>query len=247
MRRIRTAVLCATLLSPALALAAIGKITVLEGKGTRTPESGPAVALKVGSDVELKDTLQIDGGNAKLQLNDESVILIAKGSTLVIDEASFEGQERKGFAAKLKLGKIWAKVTKSLGSAKFEVTTERAVAGVRGTVFRIDTDTLVNAAASRGKAKPKPKQRTVVSVSEGLVDVTAKIKRAAPAQPPKPKGPRQEIPPPFKEITADEWEERFVQLKANMRVTVGEDLWEEASYSPEQDNDAFASFIQTQQ
>jgi hypothetical protein len=36
-------------------------------------------------------------------------------------------------------GKIWLKVKKQLGSAKYEVKTERAVHGVRGTVFTIET------------------------------------------------------------------------------------------------------------
>ena len=143
-------ILAATLmLFPAVSSAAIGKVVLLEGKGTRAPDSGAAVELKVGSEIELHDTLKVTGGNLKFELNDGSQIALADKSELYIDDAQFEGQACTTFLGTLKAGSLWTHVKKLLGAAKYEVKTERAVAGVRGTIFRIDADTLVKAAKGR--------------------------------------------------------------------------------------------------
>ena len=104
-----------------VAFAAIGKIVTLEGKATRTPQGGAAVELKVGSEVELKDTLKVSGGNLKLELNDGSQIALSDKGELFIDDAQFEGQECKGFMGTLKSGSLWTKVKKLLGGSKYDI------------------------------------------------------------------------------------------------------------------------------
>src|SRR5690606_37300861 len=122
--------------------------------------------------------------NLKITHNDGSVLLVGGGSTLYIDEARFEGQERRGFGVFLEVGKLWAKVKKAIAGsdAKFEVTTERAVAGVRGTIFRVDalkatlqvSSTPERSKTSRRKTKKSAAKRQVstrVRVDEGKVAV----------------------------------------------------------------------------
>lgn len=243
----RAAVVAAALvllLAPA-SFASVGKVAALEGSATRTSKEGARAALAVGSAIELEDTLEVTKGNLKLQLNDQSVLIVGEGSRLRIDEASFAGQERQGFSAKLLFGKIWAKVSKAVGGAKFEVKTERAVAGVRGTIFRVDADRVVSAAMRKKTKKPV----TVVSVQEGRVAVTARVKKSAAARnaPPPKKGERKQIAPPFHQISKDEWEEKFVELQANQKVIVGEDLWEQAALDASDQQDAFADFVRKNQ
>ncbi|MEW5742166.1 MAG: FecR family protein [Myxococcota bacterium] len=223
------------------AFAAVGKIAVLEGAGTRTPKDGAAVALAVGTEVELGDTLDVTKGNLKFELNDGSVIALAEKSKLEITEAEFEGQERKGFSAFLKAGSLWTKVKKALGGGKFEVTTERAVAGVRGTIFRIDADTLVKAAKGKGQGR----KASVVRVVEGVVAVkpTKAIAKTIKSATPPQKGARVEVPGP-KEITADEWEARFVELQQNQQIAVGVDLWEQAEIDAKAKADAFSKWLE---
>ena len=219
--------------------AEVGRVSKLEGSATRTPRDGKPVALAEGAAVELGDTLVVKpGGALKFELTDGSVIALAERSTLTITEAEFEGQERKGFSGMLKGGSLWTKVKKALGGGKFEVTTERAVAGVRGTIFRIDADTLVKAAGGRGR------QASVVRVVEGVVAVrpTRLIARTLKAAVP-PKGPRVEVPGP-REISADEWEARFVELQQNTQLAVGVDLWEQAEYDAAAKRDAFARWLE---
>ncbi len=228
------------LLAPSLAFASVGSVATLEGSANRTPKDGKPAALAVGAEIDVGDVLEVGKGNLKLKLNDESVIMLGDSSRLTIDEASFAGQERRGFAATLGLGKLWTKVSKAVGGAKFEVKTDKAVAGVRGTIFRIDSKTLLAAAGARKQAV------TVVAVTEGLVGVTAKIKAAVPKAAPVKKGERKQVAGPS-EISAEQWEEKFVQLQANMKVTIGEDLWQEARVEPADTADAFAAFVKKNQ
>jgi hypothetical protein len=221
------------------ALAEVGHVSKLAGEATRTPKGGTPSALKEGSAVELGDTLEVrPGGALKFELSDGSVIALAERSTLVVTEAEFEGQERKGFSGLLKAGSLWTKVKKALGGGKFEVTTERAVAGVRGTIFRIDADTLVKAARGKGR------RASIVRVVEGVVAVRPTPEIARTLSPtPGPKGPRTEVPGP-KEIGADEWETRFVELQKNTQIAVGVDLWEQAEYEAAAKHDAFAKWLE---
>jgi hypothetical protein len=229
------------LLTASLALADVGKITKLDGAATRTPKGGEAEALKDGSAIELGDTISVSGGNLKFELTDGSVIALDKGSVFVVNEAEFKGQERSAFSGFLKAGSLWTKVKKAVGGGKFEVTTERAVAGVRGTIFRIDADTLVKAAKGGGGGGVKA---SIVRVVEGVVAVhpdkliARTIKKALP-----PKGARSEVAGPS-EVSADEWEARFVDLQKNTQIAVGVDLWEQAQYDEAAKHDAFAKWLE---
>jgi hypothetical protein len=237
---VSTQLTLALLLLPALALASVGKVSVLEGRAERRPATGAAQALKVGSDLELGDTLEVGPrSNLKLTLSDKSVIMLGENSQLRIDEATFEGQERKGFSATLGFGKIWSRVEKMLAGpdAKFEVRTERAVAGVRGTIFRVDAVKVVGATTQIAR-----RAHTVVRVVEGRVAVEAQVKRALKGATPTKKGPRVQVPGPT-EVSAEQWERRFVELQANQQVSVGEELWKEAAVDPASRRDAFARFV----
>jgi hypothetical protein len=123
------------------ALAEVGKVVQLEGEATRTAPGGTAEVLQAGSAIEVGDELSVQpGGNLALLLTDESTLVLAGGSRLKIDEATFSGLDRQAFSARLLLGTVWAKVKKAVAgsSAKFDITTERAVAGVRGTTFQVE-------------------------------------------------------------------------------------------------------------
>ncbi len=244
----------ALLLLPSLAFASVGEVSVLEGEASRTPEGGKAEALKQGSAIELGDTLRVKaGGNMKLTLSDKSVLMLGPSSELVISKAKFNGQERETIGAYLNVGKLWAKVSKALSGsdAKFEVETDRAVAGVRGTIFRVDATKMLDAA----KPKQPAKSYTVVRVADGKVAVKApKVSATAAKKPPPelvsqvglaqaaPKAERRQVAGP-QQITKEAWEARFTELQRNRLVMVGDELWHEGDYQPEDEQDAFAEFV----
>ncbi len=232
---------------------AVGQVTVIEGSGraVRKPNEGKgaAVPLKTGATVHVGDHLETAAGvRLKITLNDKSVLMLDEKSRLQLDAADFAAQtgEREGFFTTLGVGKMWSKVAKAVAGsdAKFEVRTERAVAGVRGTEFWVDAIPTVKGG--------KPSQRTRVQVSEGVVAVasTAAVKKLAPENG-APAGPNARVPPGGKprvqvagpqEISKDQWEKRFLELQRGMVVTVDEELWSEQSDAPDPDH-AFARFV----
>jgi hypothetical protein len=234
----KTLVTAVLMLMPGLAMAAVGRVVTVEGTAWRTPEGAERKPLETGAEVEQKDTLEVEPkSGVKLELNDGSVLMLSAGSQLVITEAEFSGQERKSFSGYLKLGKVWAEVKKAMSGseAKFEVKTDRAVAGVRGTVLRVDVASPVIV----GALSPS----TVVQVYTGLVQVVARV--------PKPKdsadagtkpGERVEVPGP-QEVTLEEWEEVVRQLQENRQIEVGEKVGPVTKFDPKKVNDAFATFV----
>lgn len=252
--RLPSAALLLLLSSPAFA--SVGEVSVLEGHATRAPGKDAApVDLKVGSPIEQGDVLKVDaGGNLKLTLTDKSVLMVAGGSELTIDEARFKGLERESFSIKLALGKVWAHVSKTLAGSdqNFEVKTDRAVAGVRGTIFRVDATKLFDQAQAKPR-KAAGRSYTVVRVQDGKVAVNAKVARehqdkadpqllAQMGIKPGGPGPRHRVEGP-KQISKEAWEAKFTELQKQQFVAVGEDLWHEGGWDPKTDQDAFARFV----
>jgi len=229
-------VLLAALLSAPSALAAVGSVTVIEGPAFRTPKGGTEQPLEQGAAIELEDTLRTGpAGTMKVTLTDQSVVVLGPDSELLVERGEFEGQERSKVGLKLLVGGLWAKVKKVIAGtdSTFEVSAARAVAGVRGTIFRIDATPLI-----AGTRPPKIRE-TLVRVTEGRVAVNAQVKKAA-AKPP-PTGPRVEVPGPT-EVTAEEWERRFVELQAGRQVRITDTQFQTGKAS--QQKDAIDRFLQ---
>ena len=223
----RVALLLALLGGPALG--AVGTATVVEGPAFRTPRGGAEGPLAPGTAVELEDTLRTGpGGGVKLTLGDQSILVLGPDSELVLEKAEFAAQERSHVSLKLLVGSVWAQVKKVLAGsdATFEVSAARAVAGVRGTIFRVDATPLI-----AGTRPPKIRE-TVVRVAEGKVGVNAQVKRTT--KPPPPTGPRKEVPGPS-EVTAEEWEKRFVELQAGRQVRITDTQFQSGKASTKKD------------
>lgn len=223
------------LLSASSALAGVGSVTVVEGGAYRTPKGGAEQPLEQGAEIDLEDTLRTGpAGNVKLTLTDQSVVVLGPDSELLVERGEFEAQERSKVSLKLLVGGVWAKVKKAIAGSDstFEVSAARAVAGVRGTIFRVDATPLIV-----GTRPPKIRE-TVVRVSEGRVAVNAQVKKAAKKPPP---GPRHEVPGPT-EVTAEEWEKRFVELQAGRQVRITDSQFQTGKAT--QQKDAIDRFLQ---
>jgi hypothetical protein len=162
--------------------AEVGTVSAIEGESVRVTPSGQSLALRVGSQLGLGDMLEVKSGNLKITLTDASEIALAAGSLLRIDEAQFKELEHRRFSGWLFVGSLWSRVTKALSGsgAKFEVVTDRMVAGVRGTTFRVDIvanegnekETLVHAiegrvgVAERAGSNSEPKVRAKLKSTE---------------------------------------------------------------------------------
>jgi hypothetical protein len=160
---------------------------------------------------------------------------------LLIDSALFPNANERNFSAQMLKGQAYALVSKNDGeNSAFELKTGNAVAGVRGTAFRIDS---------------KQDKSTVVRVYSGAVAVsnapiyakpgksgaqTGKSVTQTPSPAPgpqgvKPGGPgRKEVAGPS-EVTKKEWEEFVAKALQEVRVAANGDISEPVAFDPEKD------------
>lgn len=175
-----------------------GDVSVFVGGATegarlkRNQEVAPGSTVKTG-----------DGARAELTFPDGSVVRVGPGSALKVEAAAFNGKSKEvQVEATLVAGQAWAKVAKLAGDdPKFQVKTNNAVAGVRGTVFRVNVD--------RDEA-------TVVKVYNGAVAVAAPIIAASTATDTgsavNPE--RKPIAAPFQEVSKKEFEHLLGKMMA---------------------------------
>jgi hypothetical protein len=125
---------------------------------------------------------------AELKLPDASALRLGPRARLALAAAHFErGPARRQLSVRLFFGKVWAKVTSAAGGEqRFQIETENAVAGVRGTTFRVDA---------------QEDRSVLVRVYSG----TVAVRRNAPSYARPEDGGRREVPGP-EEVTRDAWE-----------------------------------------
>ena len=183
--------LAAASLAGLLAAAASPKtaqVSALDGRAQRWRSSGARSELRLGMAVGQGDTIETEEkARLEIRFSDNSVLRLGGKAKLELAKAHFAGgAARRRLSARLFFGKLWAKVTSVLqGEQKFEVETENAVAGVRGTTFRVD--------ANEDKS-------VLVRVYDGSVAVGKGA-----AQPTTAGGERREVPGP-QEVTREQWE-----------------------------------------
>jgi hypothetical protein len=129
-----------------VAPAPAGTVTFLAGEASRfhprEPQKGVGEqGLAVGSVVYEHDRLETRRRTRlEVRLRDGSALRLGPRSSVLLDEARFgQAPDDRKVSARLLVGNVWASVAKAVGGdARFEVTTANAVAGVRGTTFRVD-------------------------------------------------------------------------------------------------------------
>lgn len=202
-----------------------GSAEILEpGKEPWTPlklqdvlEEGDQVRTKEGAQMELVLT---DNSRLRFAGNSEfRVIRMEAGSPSTIRDVNVHVQ----------LGKAWANVTKTLGTkGNFAISCDQAVAGVRGTVYRMNIET---------------DRSALVRVYDGTVQVTGGGKDK---ETPKPGGPPtrvsgpKPIPGPHK-VTMEEW---TVIIKTMQQVKIGANgvPGKPRDFTEEEDRDAWVEW-----
>ena len=151
------------------------KVTYLNGTATVTSEGQWQVrSLEVGSALHQGDQVRT-GAHTRLEilLPDGSFLRFAENTDFTVQTIDCSKKEkRRTVRFKLALGKTWASVKKLFFGLrpKTEVTTNNAVCGVRGTVFRMnvndDQSALVRTYegevnVSKGEGRETEKQRLI--------------------------------------------------------------------------------------
>lgn len=191
----------ASILAPRLeAQPRTAQVSALEGKAHRA-RGAQRQPLAVGSGLSQGDVVETQkDSRIELRLSDASLLRLGPGAKLQLAEAHFGGPSRRRLSARLFFGKLWAKVTSVVqGDQKFQVETENAVAGVRGTDFLVDA---------------RDDKSVLVRVYDGQVAV-AKPSLASG----KPGEQRHEVEGP-QEVSREQWEKLVGQ---QMQIVVAAD------------------------
>jgi hypothetical protein len=134
-------VLGLTLLS-AVAMAAPGRVVVVQGTAAVTHTTGGMQDLYVGDLIEEGDVIEAgEDSYIRLMMNDGSVLDLGANTRLVIRQYSGNRPGRK-VSLKLWVGRLWARVMAVAGDEdKYVMSGANAVVGIRGTEIILDART----------------------------------------------------------------------------------------------------------
>lgn len=206
--------------APRAADAAAATVTFLDGEATRAA-GGKVEKLAQGSALHEGDEVATQKrSRLELTLADGSVVRLGPLARAKLETAAFgKSVEERKVSARLLVGNVWANVAKTVGGeSRFEVKTENAVAGVRGTTFRVD------AAHDRS---------VVVRVYSGTVAVNGGGLPRPEHRPGKPE-PRHQVPGP-EEVTREQWE-RIVTAMMEVRVSAAGEAEEPRAFALKPDD-----------
>lgn len=192
---------------PAYAARKVSTLKIAKGGATVSVLEGSAEVLSGGAtkwrSLKTRDMLQggdevLTGSQSRVELSlpDNSHVRFADNTRFKILELNAgDDSKQKSVRMQVALGRSWANLSKVAGGQKrgFELTCENAVAGVRGTVYRMN----VNADKS-----------ALVRVYEGEVFVKGGGERIM--EPPKPIGAPRKVAGPKKiegprKVSMEEW------------------------------------------
>jgi hypothetical protein len=148
------------------------------------------------------------GARLELRLPDESQVRFAGNSEFRLVRVAQGERAARDVKVHVALGRAWARVAKTAGmKGQFELSCDHAVAGVRGTVYRMNVE---------------QDRSALIRVYEGIVHVSGGGKATeapAPIGPPtRVEGPKP-VPGP-RRVTMEEW---TVIIRAMQQVSIGVD------------------------
>ncbi|MFH2066969.1 MAG: FecR domain-containing protein [Pseudomonadota bacterium] len=200
----------------------------LVGKGIQkiTPLKTNDILMQ-GDEIETGDTARIE-----IRLPDESYIRFGEKTRFILDSSSLNRKQKiRDISVRMILGKVWAKASKLFsGRGRFAISTRTAVAGVRGTVYRMS----VNEDSS-----------AVVKVYYGEVLVSSKEQSERQEGPQKVEGPKpiagpHPIPGPHA-VSREEWT-HIVSSMQQIVIKSDGTASKPFRFSPEADEDAWVQW-----
>ncbi|MDH4162332.1 MAG: FecR family protein [Nitrospirota bacterium] len=185
--------------------------TMVDGKAyVYAKGAGKAGAvLRKNDRVQSNQEIRVgERSRVELRFPDGTIMRFAEKSVVRMEDLSFDAKtQNKKVKVDMGGGKLWANVKKLVTSdSKVEVKTVNAVAGVRGTVYRVNVE---------------DDNSAMIKVYDGSVYVDGKqqgTSQKTPASgPPVPVSGPHEVPPPYHEVTMEEW---HVIVKSFQQITI---------------------------
>jgi hypothetical protein len=202
-----------------------GQITFLKGTAHVKASTGGWIACSEGSSLRIGDQVRT-GKKSRIEIHmiDGSVIRLGSNTILKIDTALVSESGEREMASFLRSGQAYANASKKSNDlSKFEIHTSNAIAGVRGTAFRID--------AKRDKSTVVRVYTGAVAVSNAPIfakpireqDSRGKTEQGKPCTTPPAGGvkPNRECQTKVagpEEVTKKQWEEIVAQAMQEVKV-----------------------------
>lgn len=173
------------------------------------------------------------GSRLELILPDSSRVRFNENTRFRIQEVHYGGENSsRNVRINVTLGKAWANVVRAAGSkGRFELQCENAVAGVRGTIYRMDVEN---------------DRSALVKVYEGQVQVSGGGKPEAAAAvpaaveaPSRVAGPRP-VPGP-KKVSMEEWTV-IVRAMQQIRINADGTAGQPSSFRVDEDRDEWVNW-----
>jgi len=184
--------------------------TIVDGKAhvyTKGAKNG--TPLKINDHIAKNQEVRVgEKSRVELKFPDGTIMRFAEGSFIKMEDLSFDSKTKnKKVKVDIAGGKLWANVRKLVtADSKVEVKTVNAVAGVRGTVYRVNVENDNSA---------------LIKVYDGSVYVDGKqqgsAQQQAPVGPPVEVSGPHAVPPPYHEVTMEEW---HVIVKSFQQITI---------------------------
>ncbi|HVO66417.1 MAG TPA: FecR family protein [Syntrophales bacterium] len=208
------------------------KVNLMEGLAAVLPAGKIAWrSLTVGGTVKGGDEVNT-GSNARLELilPDYSIARFAGNSRFKVLQIETGGELVPGnIKFHLVVGKTWANIRRAMGKgSQFELQCENAVAGVRGTVYRMNVE---------------DDRSVLVRVYDGVVHVSGvgpAVERPKMISPPKKISGPKPIPGPEK-ITMREWV-YIIKSMQQIRITADGTAETPRTFSEKEDTDVWVDW-----
>lgn len=208
------------------------KVTALEGIAQAACDGQKSVKklkindwLKAGCEVSTGERSRME-----LLLPDSSIVRFSDNTRFKLLQADAVDNGKRDVKIFVTIGKIWSNVRKAIGGKSgFEVSCENAVAGVRGTIYRMNVE---------------DDKSALVKVYEGEVAVAAASAKTdlkpVVSGPPKPvAGPTTIVGP--KPVTMEQW---VYIVKSMQQISINSDgkAEEPKEFSEAEDRDAWVDW-----
>lgn len=119
-------------------------VTLLDGIATRIKKGTSEVQALAQGDFLFEGDRVETGKNSRIELKlpDGSFVRYSESTTFELASAAYDApKKQRSINISMIIGKTWAKVARLFGCrGRFSVTTRTAVAGVRGTVYRLNVN-----------------------------------------------------------------------------------------------------------
>lgn len=205
-------------------------VSFLEGSAFKSRTGKDWKPVSKGDTLNAGDSVKTDAkSKIELTLPDGSKVRFSENSSFKVESLLFKEEERN-FGIKVLFGKVWSKAAKFKKVSKFEIKTANAVAGVKGTTYRIDAN---------------EDSSSMVRVYEGEVSVGSlpaeKGDKGRSTSPKYVSGPT-EVPGPH-EVTREEW--TYI-VKSWQQITISPKgvASKPVSFTPEEDKNDWVAWNQ---